>query len=72
MESRQYEQYRYHTMKKSPVGLSCIDNRWYVLYSTGESKRVCYLWRYAPKDFRSWYLYRRKTLCQVSFSDLVG
>jgi len=45
---------------KNPVGLSKIRYRWYVLYNTGESKPVSYLWNIVPKRIRTYLLWRRR------------
>ena len=56
---------------KNPVGLSKIRYRWYVLYNTGESKPVSYLWNIVPKTIRTYLLWRRRheqTKHELSFN----
>lgn len=44
----------------SPVGLSYVNRRWYVLYCDGTSKKVSILWNIVPEKIRSHHLYWKK------------
>lgn len=56
----------------SPVGLSYVNRRWYILYCDGTSKKVSVLWNIVPERIRSHHLYWKKRVHYKSgdFSEL--